>query len=130
MKILFFEKVIFEGTAEECETFRQNFIDMLCKLDDELQDTYPIKKTDTNETYFEALKILNPYVHETISYIIELVGEYFVGLHFSSPMSLARVHLRIYADLETKRTKMCALSYLFFITTFGLDVPTIWRIEE
>ena len=130
MKILFFEKVLFEGTAEECETFRQNFIDMLCKLDDELQDTYPMKKTDTNETYFEALKILNPYVHETISYIIELVGEYFVSLHFRAPLSLARVHLRIYADLETKRTKMCALSYLFFITTFGLDVPTIWRIEE
>lgn len=130
MKILFFDKVLFEGTAEECEAYKQEWIKTLGRLDDELEDTYPMKKTDTNETYFEALKILNPYVYETISYIIELVGDYFISLHFSSPMSLARVHLRIYADLETKRTKMCALSYLFFITTFGLDVPTIWRIEE
>lgn len=130
MKIIFFDKVLFEGTAEECEAYKQEWIKTLGRLDDELQDTYPMKQTDTNETYFEALKILNPYVHETISTIIERVGDYFVSLHFRSPMSLVTVSLRIYADLETKRTKMCALSFIYFILVFELDVPTIWRIEE
>ena len=130
MKIIFFDKVIFEGTAEECEACKQDWIKMLGRLDDELQDTYPMKATDTDETYFEALKVLNPFVYETISYIKELVGDYFVSLHFRSPMSLVTVSLRIYADLETKRTKMCALSFLYFILVFDLDVPTIWRIEE
>ena len=130
MKIIFFDKVIFEGTAEECQAYKQEWSEMLGRLDDELRDTYPMKRADTNETYFEALKILNPYVHETISYIIELVGDYFVSLHFRAPLSLASVRLRIYADLETKRTKMCALSFLYLIVTFDLDVPYIWRMEE
>ena len=130
MKIIFFDRVLFEGTKEECEAYKQDWIKMLGRLDDELMDTYPMKATDTAETYLEALKFLNPFVYETLSSIKELVGDYFVSLHFRSPMSLVTVSLRIYADLETRKTKMCALSFIYFILVFDLDVPYIWRIEE
>ena len=69
VKILFFNKVIFEGTEEECELFRKDLIKMLFKLDDELRDTYPMKKTDTYQMYYEALKTLNPFIYETLSYL-------------------------------------------------------------
>lgn len=129
MKIIFFDKVIFEGTAEECEAYKQEWIKTLGRLDDELQDTYPMKATDTNQTYFEALKILNPFVYETLSSIKEMVGDHFIEFYFYR-MDLAGVKMRIYADLETRKTKMCALSYIYFILVFELDVPAIWRIEE
>ena len=47
MKVIFFDKVIFEGTEEEYKTFRKNLLDTLWKLNEELEDTYPMKKTDT-----------------------------------------------------------------------------------
>ena len=59
MKIVFFNKVLFDGTKEECEIFKSNLLDTLAKLDDELKDTYPMKQTDTYKTNFEALKNLN-----------------------------------------------------------------------
>lgn len=129
MKIIFFDKVLFEGTAEECEAYKQEWIEMLGRLDDELRDTYPMKQTDTNETYFEALKVLNPFVYETLSSIKEMVGDYFIEFYFYR-MDLAGVKMRIYADLETRKTKMCALSYIYFILVFDLDAPAIWRMEE
>lgn len=129
MKVIFFEKVIFEGTAEECENFRQEFINTLSKLDDELRDTYPMKKTDTYQTYFEALKTLNPFIYETLSYLKEMTGDYFIEFQFHH-MDLVGVVMRIYADLESKRTKICALSFIWFIVVFGLEKPAIWRIEE
>ena len=80
MKIYFFNKVLFQGTPEECECFKNNFLDTLEKLDNEMKDTYPMKQTDTYETYFEALKILNPFVYDTLCYIKEGVGEYFLEM--------------------------------------------------
>ena len=43
MKIIFFGKVIFEGTPEECRAYKQEWSAMLGKLDDEIKDTYPMK---------------------------------------------------------------------------------------
>ena len=51
---------------------------MLFKLDDELRDTYSMKKTDTYQMYYEALKTLNPFIYETLSYFKEIVGDYFI----------------------------------------------------
>ena len=82
MKIIFFDKVVCEGTKEECEVFRKNLVETLSRLDDEVKDTYPPKKTDTWQTYFETLKILNPFVYETLSYYREWLGERFVGFYF------------------------------------------------
>ena len=129
MKIIFFDKVIFEGTPEECEAFRKDFAKTLGKLDDELQNTYPKKKTDTDETYFEALKTLNPFVYETLCNIKEMVGEYFIGFRFWDT-DLVGVKMLVYADLETKKLKVYALSHIYFMVALELRKHTVWRIEE
>lgn len=129
MKILFFNKVIFEGTPEECESFKNNLLDTLAKLDDELKDTYPMKQTDTAETYFESLKNLNPFIYDTLSYLKEKVGVYFVGFYFYK-MNLAGVGIEVYDDFETKRKKTYALSFIFNTIVFELENQTFWKIEE
>ena len=129
MKILFFDKVLFEGTKEECEAFRKDFAKTLGKLDDELQNTYPKKKTDTDETYFEALKTLNPFVYETLCSIKEMVGEYFIEFRFWDT-DLVGVKMLVYADLETKKLKVYALSHIYFMVALELRKHTVWKIEE
>ena len=129
MKIVFFNKELFEGTKEECETFKNNLLDTLTKLDDELMDTYPMKKTDTYQTYFEALKVLNPFVYDTLSDIKECVGDYFIEFRFRR-MDLTGVGVRVYADFETKRSKIYTLGFIFNIICFQLDMPHVWRFEE
>lgn len=129
MKIIFFDKVLFEGTKEECEAFRKDFAKTLGKLDDELQNTYPKKKTDTDETYFEALKTLNPFVYETLCSIKEMVGEYFIEFRFWDT-DLVGVKMLVYADLETKKLKVYALSHIYFMVALELRKHTVWKIEE
>lgn len=129
MKIIFFDKVLFEGTKEECEAFRKDFAKTLGKLDDEFQNTYPKKKTDTDETYFEALKTLNPFVYETLCSIKEMVGEYFIGFRFWDT-DLVGVKMLVYADLETKKLKVYALSHIYFMVALELRKHTVWKIEE
>ena len=129
MKFILFDKVLFEGTNEECEKFRKDFLDMLWKLDGELKDTYPMKSTDTWETYFEALKVLNPFVHEKLSFFKEWLGEYFYKFYFYD-MCLPSVSLMVYTDLETKKFKAYTLGFLFNTIVLELYVPRMWRIEE
>jgi len=129
LKIIFFDKIIFEGTKEECEIFRGNLSKTLSKLDDELEDTYPMKQTDTDETYFESLKILNPFIYETLSYLKEIVGDYFIGFYFYK-MGLAGVGIEVYENLETRKKKTYALSFIYFTIVFGLENQTIWKIED
>lgn len=129
MKILFFNKVIFEGTEEECKLFRKDLIKTLSRLDDELRDTYPMKKTDTYQTYYEALKTLNPFIYETLSYFKEIVGDYFIEFQFHH-MDLQGIAIRIYADLETRRTKVYTLGFIFNIIVLELRKQTIWKIKE
>lgn len=129
MKIILFEKVICEGTAEECEAFKKKLVHTLWKLDDELKDTYSMKKTDTEQTYFDALKTLNPFVYETLSYFKEIAGEYFVKFIFHYN-DLVGVGIRVYADIETKRTKIYSFGYIHNIIVLELRKQTIWKIEE
>ena len=129
MKIIFFDKVVCEGTKEECETYRKNLINTLSKLDDELRDTYPMKQTDTYKTYYEALKILNPFVYETLSYFKEIVGDYFIEFQFHH-MDLQGISIRVYADLETKKTKVYTLGFIFNTIVLELRKQTIWKIED
>ena len=58
-----------------------------------------------------------------------MVGDCFVGFCLGR-MNLAGVKIEYYADMETKKMKMCALSFIYFILVFDLDVPYIWRVEE
>ncbi len=129
MKIIFFDKVICEGTAEECNAFKKNLVRTLSKLDDELKDTYPMKATDTYQTYFEALKILNPFIYETLCYLKEIVGDYFIEFQFHH-MDLQGVAIRVYADLETKKTKVYTLGFIFNTIVLELRKQTIWKIEK
>lgn len=129
MRILFFDKVICEGTAEECEAFKSDLLDTLSKLDDELKDTYPMKETDTYQTYFEALKVLNPFAYETLSYLKEIAGDYFIEFRFRK-MGLVGISMRVYADLETKRTKVYSLAFIYNIFAFDLTEVAIFKIEE
>lgn len=129
MRIIFFDKVIVEGTEEECENVRKGLIKTLCRLDDELKDTYPMKATDTWQTYFEALKALNPFVYETLSYFKEMVGDYFIEFQFHH-MDLQGISIRVYTDLETKKTKVYTLGFIFNIIVLELRRQTIWKIEE
>ncbi|MBQ7956110.1 MAG: hypothetical protein IJ282_10225 [Lachnospiraceae bacterium] len=129
MKMVFFNKVLFEGTKEECEIFKSNLLDTLAKLDDELRDTYPMKQTDTYETYFEALKNLNPFIYETLCYLKNLIGDYFVEFQFLN-MRLSGVNILVYTNLETKKTKIYTLGFVFNMIALGLRNQTIWKIEE
>lgn len=129
MKMVFFNKVLFEGTKEECEIFKINLLDTLAKLDDELRDTYPMKQTDTYETYFEALKNLNPFIYETLCYLKNLIGDYFVEFQFLN-MRLSGVNILVYTNLETKKTKIYTLGFVFNMIALGLRNQTIWKIEE
>ena len=129
MKIVFFNKVLFEGTKKDCETFRKNLIKTLLQLDDELQDTYPMKKTDTYQTYYESLKILNPFVYETLSCLKKIVGDYFIEFQFHH-MSLEGISIRVYTDLETKKTKVYTLGFIYNTIVLELNKQTIWKIEE
>lgn len=129
MKIIFFEKVIFEGTEEECNAFKKDLVKTLSKLDDELKDTYPMKRTDSYLTYFESLKTLNPFIYETLSYFKELVGDYYIEFQFHH-MDLQGISIRVYIDLETKKTKVYTLGYIFNIIVLELRKQTIWKIEE
>ncbi len=129
MRIIFFDKVIVEGTKEECENVRKGLIKTLCKLDDELKDTYPMKATDTWQTYFESLKTLNPFVYETLSYFKGMVGDYFIEFQFHH-MDLQGISIRVYTDLETKKTKVYTLGFIFNIIVLELRRQTIWKIEE
>ena len=129
MKIIFFDKVVCEGTKEECMVFKKNLLDMLIKLDEELMNTYPMKATDTYQTYFEALKILNPFIYETLSYFREIVGDYFIEFQFHH-MDLVGISIRVYADLETKRTKVYTFGFIFNTIVLEIRKQTIWKIEE
>jgi len=129
MKIIFFDKVIFEGTEEECNAFKKNLIKTLSKLDDELKDTYPMKKTDTYLTYFESLKTLNLFIYETLSYFRDIVGDYFIEFQFHQ-MDLQGISIRVYSDIETKKTKVYTLGYIFNIIVLEIRKQTIWKIEE
>ena len=129
MKIIFFDKVICEGTEEECNAFKKDLVKTLGKLDDELMDTYPMKKSDTYKTYFEALKTLNPFVYETLSYLKEIVGDYFIEFQFHH-MDLAGISIRVYDDLETRKTRVYTLGFIFNTIVLELRKQTIWKMEE
>ena len=129
MKIIFFDKVIFEGTEEECKAFKKDLLKMLAKLGDELEDTYPIKETDTYEAYFEALKTLNPFVYETLSYLKEIAGDYFIEFQFLR-MSLAGVGMWVYDNLAPEKRRIYMLGHIWLIIAWGQKNQTIWKIEE
>lgn len=129
MKIIFFDKNIFEGTKEECDIFKKNLVKTLSKLDDELRDTYSMKATDTYQTYYDSLKTLNPFIYETLSDLKEIVGDYFIEFQFHH-MDLQGISIRVYTDLETKNTKVYTLGFIFNTIVLELRKQTIWRIEE
>ena len=129
MKIIFFDKILFEGTKEECDIFKKNFVKTLSKLDDELRDTYAMKTNDTYQTYYESLKTLNPFIYETLSYLKELVGDYFIEFQFHH-MDLQGISIRVYDNLETKKTRVYTLGFIFNTIVLELRKQTIWKIEE
>ena len=129
MKIIFFYKILFEGTKEECDIFKKNFVKTLSKLDDELRDTYAMKTNDTYQTYYESLKTLNPFIYETLSYLKELVGDYFIEFQFHH-MDLQGISIRVYDNLETKKTRVYTLGFIFNTIVLELRKQTIWKIEE
>ena len=88
-----------------------------------------MKKTDTYLTYFESLKTLNPFIYETLSYLKEIAGDYFIEFHFRH-MDLTGVNIYVYTDLEKKKKKAYTLGFIFNIIALELRKQTIWKIEE
>ena len=83
----------------------------------------------TFDPLFEALKTLNPFVYETLCSIKEMVGEYFIEFRFWDT-DLVGVKMLVYADLETKKLKVYALSHIYFMVALELRKHTVWKIEE
>ena len=77
----------------------------------------------------ESLKTLNPFIYETLSYLKELVGDYFIEFQFHH-MDLQGISIRVYDNLETKRTRVYTLGFIFNTIFLEIRKQTIWKIEE
>ena len=128
MKITFFDKVVFEGPKEEGKAFIQSILDNLDRLEEEIKDTYPMKATDTDETYYESLQFLNPFIYDTLNRYRDLAGEYFKEFHFYR-MNLQGFNLRVYANPEKTKTKMISFGHIYLAILFDLPRQTFWKVE-
>ena len=70
MKLIFFDKVLCEGTPEECMSFKKALLKRIHKLDKELKES-PVEKGA--EVIFETLEFINPAAYETLCYVKELI---------------------------------------------------------
>lgn len=129
MKLILFNKVIFEGTKEECNAYKKEMTNRLMRFSDELDNTFPIRKNDTWETYYEALKVLNPFVYETITWYKDVVGENFVAFSFRRG---DMVGLGIwYRDFENpKRVRFRDFGFIFNAIVLEITKQDFWRVEE
>ena len=126
MKLIFFGKVLCEGTPEECLQFKKNLLKKIHGLDEELR-AIPVEKD--SKVIFETLEFINPTAYETLSYIKELIGEYFIEYQFLR-MSLPGVVVEVYEDLETKQKRGYFLGHILIIILQDEKGQTIWKVEE
>lgn len=129
MRLILFNKVIFEGTKEGCEAFRIDLIKTLHRMGDELEKIYPNKRIGTHEEYFEELKTLNPFVYETLSYFKEVAGEYLVNIYFDH-IDLIGVRIWVYDDLEAKTKRGYSFAKILLTISLGRRKQNFWKIEE
>lgn len=126
MKLIFFDKVLCEGTPEECMSFKKALLKRIHKLDKELKES-PVEKGA--KVIFETLEYINPAAYETLCYVKELIGAYFIEYEFFR-MSLPGVAVQVYEDLETKQRRGYFLGHILIMILQDEKGQTIWRVEE
>lgn len=142
MKIVFLGDVIFEGDEEttkaKYEEFKEELTERLDRLYEELPNLYPKREIDTNETYFENLKVLNPVAYEDLSYIKDLFGDKFLEFDFYK-ISLAGIYVRTttpqnYKSLQGRTPsghKIYSLFQLYSVVTMDIKFKDdILHLEE
>ena len=63
MKLIFFDKVVGEGTPEECMNRKKELLKKLRTLDKVLRET-PVEKD--SQVIFETLEFINPAAYEML----------------------------------------------------------------
>ena len=126
MKILFFDKVVCEGTPEECMTYKKALLKKSKALHKAFQET-PVEK-ETPVT-FEALESINPAAYEILRYFKELIGEPFIEYRFIR-MSLPGVVAWVRDDCSSNQRRGHILGHIFLNILTDDKRQTVWRIEE
>ncbi len=126
MKILFFDKVVCEGTPEECMTYKKALLKKSEALHKAFQET-PVEK-DTQVT-FETLEAINPTAYEILCYFKELIGEPFIEYQFVR-MCLPGVVVWVKDELSPNQRRAYILGHIFHIILMDERGWKIWRIEE
>lgn len=126
MKILFFDKVVYEGTPEECKNYKKALLKKSEALHKAFRET-PIEK-DTQVT-FETLESINPTAYEILCYFKELIGEPFIEYQFIR-MSLPGVVAWVRDDSSPNQRRGHILGHIFLNILTDDKRQTVWCIEE
>lgn len=126
MKLIFFDKVVGDGTPEECRNRKKEILKKLNNLDKALRES-PVEK-DTPVT-FEALESINPTAYEILCYFKELIGEPFIEYQFIR-MSLPGVVAWVRDDRSPNQRRGHILGHIFLNILTDDKRQTVWRIEE
>ena len=126
MKLIFFDKVVCEGTPEECMTYKKALLKKSKALHKAFQET-PVEK-ETPVT-FESLESINPAAYEILCYFKELIGEPFIEYRFIR-MSLPGVVAWVRDDRSPNQRRGHILGHIFLNILTDDKRQTVWRIEE
>jgi len=126
MKLIFFDKVVGEGTPEECMNRKKELLKKLRTLDKVLRET-PVEKD--SQVIFETLEFINPAAYEMLCDFKELIGETFIEYQFVR-MCLPGVLVWVQDDLAPNQRRTYILGHIFHIILMDERGWKIWRIEE
>lgn len=126
MKIIFFDKVVCEGTPEECMNYKKTLLKKAEALYRALKET-PCEKD--SQVILETLEFINPAAYEILCYFKELIGEPFIEYQFFR-MSLPGVVAWVRDDLSPNQRRGHILGHIFLNIIRDEKKQTIWRIEE
>ena len=126
MKLILFDKVVGEGTPEECKNRKKELLKKLKNLDKALKETPG--EGDSLVT-LETLESINPTAYEILRYFIELIGENFIEYQFLQ-MGLPGVVAWVRDDSSPNKKWGHILGHIFLQILTDNSPQKVWRIEE
>lgn len=126
MKLIFFDKVVCEGTPEECMNRKKDLLKKLRALDKALKET---PWENDSQVTLETLEPINLTAYEILRYFKELIGETFIEYQFLR-MSLPGVVALVRDDSSPDQKRAYFLGHIFLNILMDDKRQTVWRIEE
>jgi hypothetical protein len=126
MKLILFDKVVGEGTPEECRNRKKEILKKLRDLGKALKET---PDEGDSQVTFETLESINPTAYEILRYFKELIGENFIEYQFLR-MGLPGVVAWVRDASSTNKKWGHILGHIFLQILTDNSPQKVWRIEE